>query len=134
MNRRAQFVFLALIVAQAAHSIEEYTFRLYDVFTPARLASEFVSSDRAFGFAILNAALFALGVWCYMFRIRGGAASARAWAWPWIAIETANGIVHPAVAIARGGYFPGTGTAPLLLLLAVYLAVQLTRPAATGRA
>lgn len=31
--------FLALILAQACHSVEEYVFRLYDVFPPARFVS-----------------------------------------------------------------------------------------------
>jgi len=31
--------FLALIVAQAAHSIEEYVFRLFEVLAPARFIS-----------------------------------------------------------------------------------------------
>jgi hypothetical protein len=32
----ARQLFLWLIVAQAAHSVEEYQFRLYDVLAPAR--------------------------------------------------------------------------------------------------
>ena len=127
MDRRARLVFLALIVVQAAHSIEEYTFRLYEVFTPARLASGLVSSDLATGFAILNGSLVGFGVWCYLARVRTGARSARAWVWPWVVVELGNGIGHPALAIARGGYFPGVATAPVLLALALYLAADLVR-------
>ena len=127
MDRRAQLTFLALIGAQAAHSIEEYAFRLYEVFTPARLASGLVSNDLATGFAILNGALVAFGAWCYLARVRTGVRSARAWAWPWVVIELGNGVGHPALAIAQGAYFPGAITAPVLLVIAIYLAAQLVR-------
>lgn len=37
VEQRTQLVFLLLILAQAAHSVEEYATRLYEVFPPARL-------------------------------------------------------------------------------------------------
>ena len=40
-----------LILAQAAHSTEEYVFRLFDVFAPARFVSSLVSDNLAVGFA-----------------------------------------------------------------------------------
>ena len=40
IDRRSRFTFLALILVQGAHSIEEYVFGLYEVFAPARLISE----------------------------------------------------------------------------------------------
>jgi hypothetical protein len=45
----ASWAFLALIVAQAAHSIEEHSFRLFDEFAPARLVSGLVSTIWASG-------------------------------------------------------------------------------------
>jgi len=123
-TRRA---FLALIVLQAAHSIEEYAFALYDVFAPARFVSGLVSSDLAFGFAVANTAIVAFGVWCYLARVRPGHASAETWMWVWILVELGNGVVHPTVAILRGGYFPGVATAPLLFVFAAYLASRLRR-------
>ena len=41
-NRR--ITFWLLILAQAAHSIEEYVGRLYDVFPPARVVSGLISA------------------------------------------------------------------------------------------
>ncbi len=127
MDARARATFLALILAQAAHSVEEYVFRLYDVFTPARLVSSLVSDNLATGFAIANAAIVAFGFWCYFARVRRGHPSSVSWAWPWVAIELANGIVHPAIALTQRQYFPGVVTAPLLLILAAYLATRLWR-------
>lgn len=120
--------FLAVILAQAAHSVEEYVFRLYDVLAPARFVAGLFSSDLARGFAIANALIVAFGVWCYAARVRVGAPSARAFAWFWALLELGNGIGHTAFAIAAGGYFPGVGTAPLLVATGAYLAIRLARP------
>lgn len=125
MNARSQFAFLALILAQAAHSVEEYAFRLYDVFAPARFVSGLVSNDPATGFVIFNAALVLFGLWCYVARVRTGHSSARGWVWLWILIELGNGIGHSVMSLARGAYFPGVVTALVLLMLSIYLAVQM---------
>ena len=127
MDTRSQFTFLALVLAQGAHSAEEYAFRLYDVFAPARFVSGLFSSDLSRGFIIANAALLLFGLWCFIARVRAGRHSARGWAWLWVLVECGNGIGHPAIAIARGGYFPGVVTAPVLLALSVYLAARMVR-------
>src|SRR5215471_415919 len=99
MNARSQFAFLALILAQAAHSVEEYIARLYEVFAPARFLSGLVSDDRATGFAIFNAALVLCGLWCYVARVRAGCRSAARWVGLWIVIEFGNGLGHPVLAL-----------------------------------
>jgi len=43
LEHRERLVFLCLILAQGAHSIEEYVTRLYVVFPPARFVSSLVS-------------------------------------------------------------------------------------------
>jgi hypothetical protein len=131
MDRRSQLALLALVVAQAAHSIEEFAFALYAVFPPARLASSLVSTDLATGFAVLNTLIVLFGVWCYVVPVRSGWPSARALAWLWVAIELVNGVGHPVMALRAGGYFPGAGTAPLLLALATILAALLLRTRAS---
>lgn len=118
--------FLILIVAQAAHSIEEYVFRLFDVLAPARFVSGLVSSDLASGFAIVNAALVLFGLWCYVAWVRTGRPAARPLAWFWALLELANGTGHSLLAISAGGYFPGVGTAPLLLGASLYLVFRLS--------
>jgi len=123
---RVQRGFLALIVAQTAHSIEEYTFRLYDTFPPARLLSSLVSADRARGFLAINVALVAFGFWCALGPVRRRSPSATGLMWTWIGIELVNGVGHPLWSIVQGGYTPGVATAPVLLLLALTLARRLT--------
>ena len=122
MKASTRSAFLALIVAQAAHSLEEYVSRLHEVFEPARFASSWISSNPDLGFAVLNIAVLAFGLWCYFARVRPGHPSAAAWVWPWIVVELVNGSVHCAMVVVRWGYFPGAVTAPILLSLALLLA------------
>lgn len=125
MRTRAKTLFVLLIVAQAAHSVEEYTNHLYDVLAPARLISGLISANHARGFALGNIALVSLGVWCYFARVRPARPSAPVWMWGWVLLETANGCGHLLFALDAGRYFPGVWTAPFLLSLAVPLGATL---------
>lgn len=131
--QRATPGFLALVVAQATHSIEEYVGRLWESFPPARLLTSLVSDDLERGFLVLNIGLVAFGFWCYVWPVRRGWPAAVPLMWGWVAIETINGIGHPLWALWTGGYTPGTLTAPILLVLAIHLARRLRRHPATGR-
>lgn len=122
---RFQLTFLALVGAQAAHSVEEYVGRLYDVFPPARYVSGLVSPNREVGFLIVNVALVSFGLWCVFWPVRRHWPAAVALAWFWIVIELVNGIGHPLWSLLQLRYTPGVATAPLLLGLALYLAWQL---------
>ena len=122
---RDKLAFAALVVTQAAHSIEEYVGRLWETFAPARFVAGLVSQDRERGFLLINVALVAFGVWCFLWPVRREWPSAAILAWIWVAIELVNGVGHPLWSLREGGYTPGVATAPLLLVVAVYLAVQL---------
>ena len=127
MNNRDRLVFLALVLTQAAHSVEEYVFRLYETFAPARFVCSLLSNDPATGFVISNGALVLFGLGCYVFAVRKGYRSTLIWVWIWIIIQLINGIGHTVIALAQGAYFPGVATAPLLLGLSIYLAVRVGR-------
>jgi hypothetical protein len=129
---RAKSLFAALVVTQAAHSVEEYLGRLWESFPPATFMSGLVSSDRALGFLILNAALVAFGLWCLLVPVRRGWRSAVGLMWGWVVIETINGVAHPLWSLRQGEYTPGVLTAPILLVLALSLAAQLRRQATTA--
>ena len=122
---RVQAGFGALVLVQAAHSAEEYLGKLWESFPPARALTRLVSQDLERGFLILNLALVAFGVWCFLGPVRKEWPSALPLAWGWVVIETINGIGHPLWALRQGGYVPGVATAPVLLFLAISLARQL---------
>jgi hypothetical protein len=117
--------FAALVLAQAAHSVEEYLGRLWESFPPARFVTSLVSSNLELGFIILNVSIVAFGLWCILWPVRRGWPSAISLMWIWAAIETINGIGHPLWSLRQGGYTPGVITAPILFVLALYLAFQL---------
>jgi hypothetical protein len=125
ISQRAQTAFLVLVIAQVAHSVEEYLFRLYEVFPPARFASGLISSDLRTGFLVLNLGLIAFGIWCYAVPVRGKLSVAIPLIWFWIVLEVLNGIGHPAASLLDRSYIPGTATAPFLLAIAIYLAIAL---------
>ena len=133
MSRQFRIAFAALLLTQAAHSVEEYVGHLWESFPPARFVSGLVSSDLEKGFLIGNVVLLAFGAWCLLWPVRRGWPSAIAFAWFWVAIELVNGIVHPLWSLRQGGYTPGLATAPLLFALASYLAYQLKRAGRDGK-
>lgn len=126
---RFQVTFGVLILLQAAHSAEEYSGHLWESFPPARFLTGLVWSDREQAFVLLNVFLLAFGAWCFLWPVRRNWPVALSLAWVWAVIEIINGIVHPLWSLREGGYTPGLVTAPILLVLAVYLAYQLRRTA-----
>src|SRR5512146_249783 len=113
---RFQSSFLALVGVQAAHSVEEYVGRLYEVFPPARLVSGLISADLERGFIIFNIALVTFGLWCLLWPVRKQWPSAVPLAWVWVVIELVNGVGHPIWSLSQLRYTPGVATAPVLLL------------------
>jgi hypothetical protein len=124
MKSEVKIAFLFLVFAQGLHSIEEYRGRLWENFPPARFLCSLISDDLEQGFIILNVLLFFFGILCWLFvfweKIN------LVFPWLWIVIEMINGIGHPAWAIYTQAYAPGMLTSPILFLLSIYLARQLT--------
>jgi hypothetical protein len=125
MDSRSRIAFALVILAQAAHSVEEYAFRLFDVFAPARWVSGLFSTNLALGFALANVCIVLFGVWCYWARVRPFHPGAREYAWFWACLELGNGMGHILLSALRGTYFPGVGTAPLLIATSCYLGFRL---------
>ncbi len=129
---RSQLIFLGLICAQVAHSIEEYFGQLWEAFPPARFVAGLISADRRVGFIIFNLALIVFGFWCFFFPVLRRWPSANLYVGFWIVIELINGIGHPLWSIQQGGYTPGLITAPLLLILALALIRQTSQTRIKG--
>ena len=129
---RIDATFCGLVLAQAAHSIEEYLGRLWESFPPARFLTGLFSSDRELAFLIINVAIVAFGVWCLLWPVRRSWPSAVGLMWVWVVIETINGVGHPLWSLRQGGYTPGVITAPILLVVALYLGAQLRKATVIG--
>ena len=127
IDSRGRAAFRLLILGQAAHSVEEYVYRLFDVFAPARFVSGLFSGNTALGFALANIGILAFGVWCYVARVRRSHPSGRGYAWFWTCLEFANGVGHVVLSISREAYFPGAATAPLLIAASCYLGARLAK-------
>jgi hypothetical protein len=124
-NHQVQLRLAALVATQAAHSIEEYVGRMWEIHPLARFVSSLFSADLEQGFAIANVALVAFGTWCVLWPVRRRWPSAARFAWLWVIIELANGSAHAAWSLAAGDYRPGLLTAPILAVLALLLAREL---------
>jgi hypothetical protein len=124
---RLQTAFGALVLAQAAHSVEEYVGQLWESFPPARWLTGLVAQDREVGFLVINVLLVAFGLWCLLWPFRRRWPSAVTIGWVWVVVEVLNGVVHPGWSLSQGAYTPGLATAPVLLILALNLARQLRR-------
>ena len=127
MNERAKLIFLLLIVFQVFHSIEEYYFSLWEVFSPARYVSSLVSSNLPVGFIVVNSAIVALGIWSYLVPVSRSSTIVPAIVWFWVLLEFGNGVGHIWFAISAQAYFPGVITAPFLLVFSVLLTTNVRR-------
>lgn len=127
-ERSAAAGVLALaVVIQSAHFLEEaltgFPGRLGDLFgLPGMPLWFFV------GFNVLW-----IGIWIASVRgIRSGRAVAFFAAWFLAIAGMINGIAHPLMAVAGGGYFPGLVSSPLIAGVCVWLWVRLLRATRTG--
>nr|MBA3674256.1 hypothetical protein [Chitinophagaceae bacterium] len=70
MNKEIKIAFLALVLMQALHSIEEYIGRLWEIYAPAIFISSLVSKNHEAGFVIINIGLFIFGILVWFAAVR----------------------------------------------------------------
>lgn len=130
---RFRATFGALVLAQAAHSIEEYAGCLWESFPPARFLTGLISQDLELGFIVINGTFVAFGAWCWLWPVRRAWPSAPVIGGMWVVVELINGVGHPLWSLRQGAYTPGAATAPVLLILALYLAWQMRSSASDAQ-
>ena len=113
------------ICAQALHFVEELVTELY------------LALPTTFGFPAAPRSLFvqinvtALIVWAVaLVGVRQGVVIALLPLWFLGFCEVLNLVLHPALALWTGGYYPGVFTAPLVGALGIWTVVELTRATA----
>jgi hypothetical protein len=126
MSKKIKIAFLLLVLTQAAHSLEEYYGKLWEVFAPAKFITSVVSSDHEKGFVIINVALFTAGMLIWLAAVRNNPSAIVA-VWIVTIMEIINSVGHAVWAVMERNYVPGVATAPILFILALYLVKQLTK-------
>ena len=121
MNQK--YIFILLIIAQCAHSVEEVYFDLWSVLEPARYISSLLNSDLELGFIIGNIMVVFVGILSASYLFRPNRSFSKIIILSWVIIELVNFSVHVGMAVKRGGYFPGLYTAPFLLHFSALLLV-----------
>ena len=128
MNKSISTTFLLIALTQGFHSIEEFYGKLWEVYPPATFLSGLVSPDLKKGFIIINISLFIILMITWLATLSKNF-SIKGLLWLWVVLETINGVGHSIWAIMERSYVPGLITAPLLLILAIYLARLLIKDA-----
>jgi len=126
MNKRIRVTFLLIVLAQGLHSIEESFGKLWEVYPPATFLSGLVSTNLKTGFIIINVGLFIVLMLTWLTTFIK-TYSTRGLLWLWIILELINGVGHSVWAIIDRSYVPGLATAPILIILSLYLARLLTK-------
>ena len=120
-KKKTSLLFLALIVLQGFHSIEEYIGKLWENFPPATFLCGLVSENLETGFLIINYGMFIFGILAWFFIIRKDRIGSSFFLWFWIFIEIVNGIGHPLWSLIQKEYTPGVLTSPVLLIFSLAL-------------
>ena len=126
MNRRIRITFLLIALIQGLHSIEEYFGKLWEVYPPATFLSGLVSTNLKTGFIVINIGLFIILMLTWLTTFSKNY-STKGILWLWIILELINGVGHSVWAIIERSYVPGLATAPILFVLALYLARLLSK-------
>ena len=91
----ASQLFATLVVFQAAHSLEETIFDLYDLLPYIRWMDDVAPGGAFIFFVVANTMFVSFGGWCYVARVRPGHPNAGVFITLWVVIEILNGILHP---------------------------------------
>ena len=107
--------------------MEEYFGKLWEVFPPARILTDMVSTDHREGFIIINTGLFLFGFLSWLIPVRKDLPGAKLLIFLWLVIEFINGIGHPFWSVLQRSYTPGLVTSFILLLLSIRITVIILR-------
>jgi hypothetical protein len=118
---RIGLAFLALVVLQAFHSVEEYAFKLYEVFPPMVYLYRDAPQLAQPAFIAFNIFLFVAGMICLFRWVWPGRRGAVLVVWIWIAGEAFNATVHVLWWIVAERYNPGLVTGILFVPIVIYL-------------
>ncbi len=133
LSNKIREAFLAIVVLQAVHSVEEFVFRLYEVFPPMVYLYRDSPHLARPAFIAFNVLLLIAGLACLFYWVWPGRQGARTVVWVWTAGEAFNAAAHSVWAIATQRYNPGLVTGLAFVPVLVYMTYLLRRgPAPKG--
>lgn len=115
-------VYLFGLAVQCLHFLEEYLTGFQREY-PQTLGMEPWSDQFFVSLNLIFLAVFILAALGLLLQLR----AAYVVVWFFAIAMTGNGVVHPALSLWRGGYYPGTITAPLHLIVGIVLLTQLVK-------
>ena len=127
MTPKIRAAFLAIVVLQALHSVEEYFFRLYEVFPPIVYVYRDAPQLAKPAFIVFNVLLLVAGLVCFLRWVWPGRPGAKAVMWIWIGGEAFNATAHATWWIVTPQYNPGLVTGLMFVPLVAWLAYLLRR-------
>jgi Protein of unknown function with HXXEE motif len=127
MNKQIKTAFLAMIVLQTVHSIEEFLFKIYEVSPQMRLAFQHAPDLAKPAFIASNLLLNLFGFICFFYWVRPAKPAARRVVWIWVGIQFVTVAGHFIWAMKVSGYHPGLVTVPLFVPLIIYAVYLLRR-------
>jgi hypothetical protein len=121
MDSRLRLTFLALIVMQAIHSVEEFIFGFYERFPPMKFVYQDAPNLAKPAFVVFNALLIFTGLFCFYHWVRPARKGAKLVVWVSITIESFNVMAHVVWAILVREYNPGLVSGILFVPIVAYL-------------
>lgn len=119
-RHRATVTFVAAVVLQGVHVVEEYSTHFYERYPAILGLAPWPSSF----FLAFNAIV--LGIWVSAaFGLRTGCRPAFFAAWFLALAAMGNGVAHPLLSLRAGGYAPGLVTSPLVGIAGICLWIRL---------
>jgi hypothetical protein len=114
-------MFLLLVILQALHSVEEFTFGFYEKFPPMVFLYRNAPYLAKPAFVISNMLLVSIGLIAFYRWVQPVRRGAAVVVWIGIAIESLNVTAHLIWAALIGGYNPGLATGLLFVPVLIYL-------------
>ena len=127
MNSQIKTAFLLMIIMQAIHSVEEFIFKLYDVFPPMQFIYRQAPSLAKPAFVAFNLLLILCGLVCFFYWVRPAREGAKGVIWVWVVIQLATVAGHVIWVALSGGYHPGLATVGLFIPVVAYVMYAMRR-------
>ena len=125
MNKQIKTAFLAMIVLQTIHSIEEFIFKIYAVSPQMKLVFQYAPDLAKPAFVASNLLLNLFGFICFFYWVRPAKPAARRVVWLGLGVQFVTVAGHFIWTIKVSGYHPGLATVPLFIPLIIYVVYQL---------